>query len=188
MTVIQNKTIINKKDISKFLMGVSIQKSWLIVICAVVIALLGFSFENGVLIYKNYLFIVAAVCTLVIYIISTFITVSKSTKTFKEITNEFSFNDDELKVVGSTDGTTEKFDIKYHQLYRVKETKEYFYLFVNKYSALIVKKNDDSFSQGDALKLKKFLELKLTAVQNQLKKQNKAKWLLYFFIFSKILE
>ncbi len=170
MTIIQNKTVINKKDISKFLMSISIQKSWLIVICAVVIALLGFSFENGALIYNNYLFLVASVCTFVIYIISTYITVSKSTKKFKEIINEFSFNDDELSVVGSTDGTTEKFNIKYHLLYKVKETKEYFYLFVNKYSALIVKKNNENFSQGDAIKLKKFFELKLTAVQNQLKK------------------
>ncbi len=191
MTIIQNKTKITKKDISKFLLMASLQSAWLVAISAVVIALLGFSIENGTLIYCNYFFPIAAVCTVVIYLISVFFSVSKHLKNFKEIENEYSFNDDGVLVQGSTDGVTEKFDLKYSKLFKVKETSESYYLFVNNYSALIISKNQNCFTHGDSNKLKLLLDMKLNHKQNQLKKaktQNKAKWLLYFFIFSKIFK
>lgn len=178
MTIIQNKTKITKKEISKFLYMASLQSVWLVAISAVVIALLGFTIDNGNLVYTNYFFPIAAVCTIAIYLVSIFFSVSKHLKNFKEIENEYSFNDDGILVEGSTGGISEKFDLKYNKLFKVKETNESYYLFVNNYSALIISKNQNCFSQGDANKLKLLLDMKLNPKQNRLKKgksQNKAK-------------
>ena len=170
MNLIKNRTKITKKEIIKFLQQASLKNLWLVAICAVIVALLGFSFENGVIMYRNYIFLILAGAVFVVYFIILSITLSKQTKNFNIIENEYSFNDDGLIVVGSTGGVTESFNVKYEMLFKVKETKESYYFFINDYSALIISKSEDCFSRGDAIKLKKLLELKLNPKQNQLKK------------------
>ena len=168
MNIIQNKTKISKKDMLQFLNHASNQNIWLVIICAVIISLLGFTIQNGTLVYQNFFYLIGGVLVVVIYYIIIFSTYSKQTKNFHEIENEYIFNDDGLSVVGTTEGITEKFDMKYNSLFKVKETKKHFYLFVNNYSALILGKNEENFTHGDVEKLRKFLELKLTPKQNHL--------------------
>ena len=170
MNIIQNKTKITKKEILKFLNRASMQNLWIVAISAIVIALLGFSIENGVLVYKNYFFLIASAAVFVIYFIIISITLKKQTKNFKDIENEYFFNDEGVIVVGSTNGETEKFDMKYHNLFKVKETKDSYYLFVNNYSALILSKDEACYTHGDAERLNKLLSMKLNPKQNQLKK------------------
>jgi len=170
MNIIKNKTKITKKDILKFLNRASLQNLWIVSISALIIALLGFTIENGALVYKNFFFLIASGLVFVIYFISISATLKKQTQNFKEIENEYSFNDEGVSIVGSTNGETEKFDLKYYNIFKVKETKDSYYLFVNNYSALILSKDESCFSQGDADRLKKLLSLKLNPKQNQLKK------------------
>ena len=172
MKLIENKTKITKKDILNFLSKASTQNLWLVGICAVVIALLGFNFNNGTLYYGNFFFLIASICTVGIYFFVMFLSFRKQMKNFNEIENQYVFGDEGLEVTGSTGGITEKFDVKYHNLYQVKETKKHYYLFVNNYSALIISKDQTCYSHGDADKLKKLLSMKLTAKQNHLKKAN----------------
>ena len=170
MNIIQNKTKISKKDMLQFLSHASSQNVWLVAICAVIVALLGFSVQNGALVYQNFFYLIGGALIVIIYYAVVFATYSKQTKNFHGIENEYIFSDDGFSVVGTTEGVTEKFDMKYHSLFKVKETKSHIYLFVNNYSALIMSKNNENFSHGDVDKLRKFLELKLTAKQNHLKK------------------
>ena len=170
MNIIQNKTKITKKDILKFLNRASLQNLWIVSISAIVVALLGFTIENGSLIYKNFFFLIAGVLVFIIYFVVIAFTLRKQTKNFKEIENEYFFNDEGISVIGSTNGETEKFDMKYHNLFKVKETKDSYYFFVNNYSALILSKDKTCFSHGNAERLQKLLSLKLNPKQNQLKK------------------
>jgi hypothetical protein len=80
------------------------------------------------------------------------------------------FSDEGIIVSGTVGEITEKFNIKYHQIFKVSETKDCYYVFVNNYSALILSKQETCFSHGDADKLKKLLFMKLNPKQNQLKK------------------
>ncbi len=170
MNIIQNKTRITKKEILKFLNRASLQNLWIVAISAIIIALLGFSIENGALIYSNFIFLFAGVIIIVGYFVFITLTLNKQTKNFQEIENEYFFNDEGIIVVGSIGGTVEKFDMKYHNIFKVKETKECYYFFVNNYSALILDKEASCFSHGDSEKLKKLLQLKLNPRQNRLKK------------------
>ncbi len=170
MNIIENKTKVTKKHITKFLSKASIQNLWVVVICAVVISLLGFSVENGTLVYKNFFFLFAGLGSFIFYFGFIFIHLRKQTKNFLDIENEYVFSDEGIIVSGTAGGTTEKFNIKYHQIFKVSETKDCYYVFVNNYSALILSKQENCFSHGDADKLKKLLFMKLNPKQNQLKK------------------
>jgi hypothetical protein len=172
MNIIQNKTKIDKNDMVRFLNNAGIQNLWLVGFCSVIIALLGFTIENGTLVYRNFLFLIVGILVIPVYFLILRVHFSKQIKNFKGIENEYIFNDESFSVVGTTAGITEKFDMNYHSLFKVKETKSYVYLYVNNYSALIINKKEDCFTQGDALRLRKFLNLKLTAKQNHLIKTN----------------
>ena len=148
----------------------SLQNLWIVGISAVIIALLGFDVQNGNLFYNNYFFLIAGIAVIAIYFIVITFTLKKQTKNFKDIENEYIFNDEGILVIGSTGGTREQIDIKYNNLFKVKETKNSYYLFINNYSALILKKDKKYFSLGDSDKLKKLFSLKLNTKQNQLKK------------------
>ena len=170
MNIIENKTKVTKKDIAKFLSKAGTQNLWVVAICAAVIALLGFSVENGTLVYKNFFFLIAGLGSFAIYFIFIFVHLKKQTKNFHDIENEYVFSDDGIIVSGTAGGETEKFNIPYHQIFKVSETKDCYYVFVNSYSALILSKEQTCFSHGDADKLKKLLSMKLNPKQNQMKK------------------
>lgn len=170
MNIIENKTKVTKKDIAKFLNKAGTQNLWIVAICAVVITLLGFTIQNGTLVYSNFFFLIAGVASFAIYYIFIFVNISKQTKKFQDIENEYVFSDDGIVVSGTTGGETEKFNIKYHQIFKVSETKSCYYVFVNSYSALILSKEQNCFSHGDSDKLKKLLSLKLSPKQNQMRR------------------
>lgn len=95
-----------------------------------------------------------------------------------EIDNLYTFNDDEILILGEAQGEKEKLNLKYDTIYKVKENKRFIFIYVNKYAALILNKDQKNFIKGDVEKLKSLLEIKLTAFQNQLsknKEKNKAK-------------
>lgn len=178
MNLIENKTKVSKKDISSFLNMTSNQNLWLVVIASVIVALLGFSFEDGKIAYTGFLYLIIAVAILVIYFVMLFVTIKKQTKSFVEIDNLYTFNDDEILILGETQGETEKLNLKYDTIYKVKENKRFIFIYVNKFAALILNKDQKNFIKGDVEKLKSLLEIKLTAFQNQLsknKEKNKAK-------------
>lgn len=175
MILIQNKTKITQKDITKFMQQVGFKNLWLVLIAVAITALLGFTINNGTLVYTNYLFLVFAGGIAVFYFTFLFVTISKQSKKFKQIENEYSFGDEEIVVIGTAAGVSEKFNVRYEKLFKVKETKSYYFLFVNDYSALILNKNIKCFSRGDALKLHELLSMKLSAKQNFLTKRNLTK-------------
>ena len=174
MNLIENKSKITKKDILNFLHNYSLKNLWIVAICAIGIFCFGFSIVGGQVVYSNYIFIVFSISTVLIYYIMLFVTFSSQLKNFAEIQNTYSFEDDRVNVVGTTKGETEAFHVKYNALFKVKETKNCFYLFVNNVSALIVKKDQSNYVKGDSVKLKRLLEMKLSVIQNKMKK-DKAK-------------
>lgn len=175
MGFIENKSTITKKDIFGFLHRYSLKNLWLVGLCFIVIASFGFNLTDGKLTYSNFYYLLAGALIIVVYYIVLFIAFSKQLKNFKTISNSYSFQDSYIKVEGETGGIKEQFDVKYHSLFKVKETRKSFYLFVNNASALIIHKNKESFVKGDANKLKTLLEMKITPVQNKMKKSNKTK-------------
>ena len=174
MNLIENKSKVTKKDILKFLHNYSLKNLWIVILCAVAIGCFGFSIVDGKLVYQNFIFILFAILVVIGYYIALFLTFKSQLKNFTEINNTYSFEDDKINVVGTTKGETEAFHVKYTSLFRVKETKDSFYLFVNNTSALIVKKDEKCYVKGDSNKLKKLLEMKLNIIQNKMKK-DKAK-------------
>lgn len=172
MTLIENKTKVTKKDIFKFLHNYSLKNLWLVVLSAIIISCFGFDIIDGKLVYVDWIFIPLAVVIILLYYIVLFAMFSKQMKNFNEFDNAYSFGDDKIDVVGTIKGETETFNVKYSALFRVKETKSCFYLFVNNFSALIVKKDSNCFLKGDSGKLKNLLEMKLTIIQNKMKKEN----------------
>jgi len=174
MSLIENKSKITKKDILDFLHNYSLKNLWLVAICAIAAACFGFSIVDGKLVYENYIFIVISILLVIGYHFILALTFLTQLKNFSEINNTYSFEDDRINVVGTIKGEKESFNVKYSSLFRVKETKTCFYLFVNNTSALIIKKDKSNYTKGDSNKLKKLLEMKLTIIQNKMKK-NKAK-------------
>lgn len=174
MSLIENKSKITKKDILNFLHSYSLKNLWLVALCTIVTACFGFSIVDGKLVYKNYVFIIISILLVFGYCFILALTFSNQLKNFSEINNTYSFDDDKINVVGTIKGEKESFNVKYSSLFRVKETKSYFYLFVNNTSALIIKKDKSNYTKGDSTKLKKLLEMKLTLIQNKMKK-DKAK-------------
>lgn len=175
MGLIENKSTITKKDIFGFLHRYSLKNLWLIGLCAVVIASFGFSIVDGKLTYTSLYYLLAGLLIIVVYYIFLFIAFSKQLKNFKNISNTYTFQDSIIKIEGETGGIKEQFDLKYHNLFKVKETRNSFYIFVNNASALIIHKNKDNFVKGDANKLKMLLEMKITPLQNKMKKSTKTK-------------
>jgi hypothetical protein len=175
MDLIENNSTITKKDILAFLHRYSLKNLWLVGVCAVIIISFGFNISNGQVSYSNFMYLIAGVLIIAIYYVGLFITLSKQTKNFKTISNNYTFQDSFIEVAGETGGIKEQFHIKYQSLFKVKETKKSLYLFVNNASALIIHKNKDNFTKGDAEKLKKLLEMKITPIQNKMKISHKTK-------------
>lgn len=73
------------------------------------------------------------------------------------LTNIFSFYSDYLEVSNQQ----QKSKIYYHQFFRIYETTDYFYLYLNKMSALIIAK--ESITLGSPEELRAFLQQKLGA-------------------------
>ena len=105
MKIIENKTKVTKKHIMKFLGKASLQNLWVVVICAVVISLLGFTIQNGILVYNNFFFLVAGLSSFVFYFGLIIVHVRKQTKNFLDIENEYIFSDEEIIVSGTAGGT-----------------------------------------------------------------------------------
>ena len=170
MNLIENNSKVTKKDILSFLHRYSLKNLWLVAVCAIVVASFGFAIDDGKLVYQNFVFIPLSVGVVIVYYIFLLVVFKSQLKNFSDINNTYSFEDDRICVVGSVKGETESFHVNYSTLFKVKETKNCFYLFVNSTSALIVKKDMSCYIKGDSDKLKKLLEMKLTLFQNKMKK------------------
>ena len=174
MNLIENKSTITKKDILHFLHDYSLKNLWLVIVCAIAVCCFGFTFVDGKLVYQNYIFIIIAASLIVVYYILLIVTFYSQLKKFSDINNTYCFEDDRISVVGTIKGETEAFHVNYPNIYKVKETKSCFYIFVNNTSALIIKKDEKCFVKGDSKKLKSLLQMKLNVIQNKMKK-DKAK-------------
>lgn len=80
---------------------------------------------------------------------------ANSNKVKKQLTNKYSFYDNYMEIKNLTG----KVKIKYYKLYKIFETEDYFYLYINKnYSYVLSKSN---FSIGTAEDFYKFMKKKL---------------------------
>lgn len=79
----------------------------------------------------------------------------KSDKLTENLENTFELFDDNLKVTNSVSAS----DIRYDQLFKVYESKNCFYLYINKLQVFILNKNN--FSVGNSDEFSKFIEEKL---------------------------
>ena len=62
-------------------------------------------------------------------------------KLAKNVKNEYIFSEDDFQMSSNSIESSSSSKIKYSQIYKIYETKDYFYLFLDKASAAIVKKS-----------------------------------------------
>lgn len=84
------------------------------------------------------------------------------------VSNRFVFNQDEILIYSKRGGKSSTSKIGYSNIFKACEGKEYFFLFINKTSALIIKKN--GIKNGGASDLRAFLSSKIHGKRNKLQK------------------
>ena len=117
--------------------------------------------------YLIILILVAAIDFLVVY--AYFIMPKVRLKNFsadKEVMNHFTFTDEAIKISSESKERKGSSEIKYEMIFKACESKDAFYLFVNKRGALIILK--DSITEGTVDDLKSLLNAKIND-----KKRNK---------------
>lgn len=80
---------------------------------------------------------------------------ASSDKVKKQLRNTYSFYDKYMEIKNSND----TIKLKYHKLYKIFETENYFYLYLNKTYSFVLDKN--SFSVGSSEDFYKFMKRKL---------------------------
>ena len=158
MEIAKNKTELNKKTLSSFQNLEMWKRSWLVAVLAVALIVLAFTIVDGKIVLKSIPFLVIGSAVFPFYIILLKIIFYRQNKKFQTIMLEYTFTENKLIVKGENLATKEETELNYSSLTKVKETKKYIFLYINKLSALVVDKNN--FSVGSAEKVMNLLKLK----------------------------
>ena len=89
----------------------------------------------------------------------------KNDKTIKEITYTFSFYEKYFKVSDKKEYSI----FKYRDIYKIYETKQFFYLYIDRVHSLLIDKSN--FKRGSSLEFKQFLIKKCPFKYKQFKKK-----------------
>lgn len=168
MEIAKNTTKITKKHLAGFQNLEILKKSWLIAICAVILIILSFSIVNGSIVLRSIPFLVIGSAVWPFYVILLKIMFIVQNKKFKNTTLDYTFNDQKILIVGNSENAHEETEMFYNNLAKVKQTKKYIYLYLDKNSALIVDKK--GFTSGSSEKVMELLNLKFN------KKKEKLSW------------
>lgn len=174
--MISADVLYDKKALTSLMKYSSIDKPWKWVVYALV-TLLAVSWfvisvsTSGFSVYYLIILLIAVVIDfLVIY--SYFIMPKVKLKSFteeNEVTNHFTFCDDSIRIRSVSKKRTGTSDIKYTMIYKACESKDTFYLFLNKRGALIIKK--DCITNGTVEGLRALLTEKISYKRNKLNKK-----------------
>ena len=142
-------------------------KKTLIILGSIVLALVGISFLFPILFVLAILFAIVFLFKVLGYrggINKHLKTIEKNYKEFEKNSNEYEFYEENFFVINKK-GKTEA---KYEDLIRVEETKEFFYLYVTKVLAYIIKKS--GIQEGSSEELSLILK---NAVKEKYKRRGK---------------
>lgn len=104
------------------------------------------------------LFIIIAICFIIYRILHPYLFVKKeatSEKIGKELTNTYTFYEDYFRIKNNK----QTIKLKYHKLYKIFETKDNFYLYINKNHSFVLSKN--TFTIGKVSDFYGFIKKKL---------------------------
>ena len=87
-------------------------------------------------------------------------------KKFKNTTLDYTFTDQKIYISGQSESTHEETEMFYTNLAKVRQTKKYIYLYLDKNSALIVDKK--GFTSGSSEKVMGLLNLKFNKKKEKL--------------------
>lgn len=166
MEIARNTTNITKKNLSGFQNLEILKKSWLIALCAVVLIILSFSIVNGTIVLRSIPFLVIGAAVWPFYVILLKILFMVQNKKFKNTTLDYTFTDQKIYISGQSESTHEETEMFYTNLAKVRQTKKYIYLYLDKNSALIVDKK--GFTSGSSEKVMGLLNLKFNKKKEKL--------------------
>lgn len=166
MEIARNTTNITKKNLAGFQNLEILKKSWLIAICAVVLIILSFSIVNGAIVLRSIPFLVIGAAVWPFYVILLKILFMVQNKKFKNTTLDYTFTDQKIYISGQSESTHEETEMFYTNLAKVRQTKKYIYLYLDKNSALIVDKK--GFTSGSSEKVMGLLNLKFNKKKEKL--------------------
>ena len=153
-----NTTKYSKEEMDKFIQFHSHKyiKKYIIITVIFIIYMLAILINN--LIHKrwNFVFVIIAVFA-VAYIYFRHINVDKKKENNKKQLEQifkFSFFDNKVTIKGEK----EKSELKYHEFYKIFETKTNFYMYINSEYSLILDK--EGFEKGNLEEFRKFIKKK----------------------------
>lgn len=173
MEIAKNTTKLTKRALSSFQTREIFKKSVSIGICGIILAILGFGVSNGQIYLRSIPFLVIGLCVYPLYVIILKILFAKQNKNFETTTIDYVFTDEKILVNGTTGTSTEKNEVNYFQLLKIRQTKKHIFLYINSSSALVVDKT--SFTHGTAEKVVELVKLRLTQKEKTLKPNTKKK-------------
>ena len=165
MEIAKNKTTLNRKSLIAFQRMELWKRSWLVGVLALALIILAFTIQDGRVVLKSIPFLVIGCAVFPFYVVLLEIIFLKQNKNFQTTTLDYTFTENKLLVVGQSASTNEKTELTYESLAKVRQTKKYIYLYINKVSALVVDKN--GFSLGSSEKVMNLLKLRQSQKQNK---------------------
>lgn len=158
MEIAKNQTTLNKKIIRSFQNREILKKSWIIGVCSLLLILLSFGIKNGQIFLRSIPFLVIGILVFPVYVLILKILFSKQNKSFEEITLNYTFTDEKIIVLGKNSTSSENSEMPYSKIEKINNTKNFLFLYITPYSALVIDKN--GFSIGDANKIIALLSIK----------------------------
>lgn len=170
MEIAKNKTTLTKKMLVAFQNREVFMKSWVIALCAIALIIVSFRIVDGRIVLNSIPFLVIGCVAYPVYIGIVKLLFYKQNKTFIPVTIEYTFTETVIKLDGVSELGRETTEIPYSSLSRVRITKKYTFLYLNKTSALVL--DNSCFSVGSIEKLRALLSYKFPEKLSTLSKKN----------------
>lgn len=139
MEIAKNKTELTKKDIFKMQNISLLKSSWIVLLFAAVLILMGFRIRNGAFVMESLFFVIVGAIVLPLYFLIVELIMLKQNKKLPPITVfEYTFTASEIIATASDTVHTESINIKYSQISKYKIEKDYITVLVDKNTSLLI--------------------------------------------------
>ena len=159
MEIAKNTTKLTKKMLCSFQAFEAFKKSWIIALCTLGVILLSFGIQNGTIYLRSIPFLVIGCAVYPLYILALVIIFAKQNKNFQPTTVDYIFQEDKVLISGQAGLQQEKTEVYYSQIFNLRQTKKFIFVYINNVSALVVDKS--GFTSGSADKVVELLKLRI---------------------------
>lgn len=169
MEIAKNKTTLTKKMLVAFQNRELFLKSWVIAVCALALIVISFRIDGGKIVLNSIPLLVIGCVAYPAYIGIVKLLFYKQNKSFIPVTIEYTFTESVIKLDGVSEMGREVAELPYNSLIKIKMTKKYTFLYINKTSALVLDNN--CFTMGSIEKLRALLTYKFPDKLDSLSKR-----------------